>query len=550
MRAIKYEEHWSGKAPIKAESAILYISNYESFTKVTKIDTSIDASYMKASVSAESSKSISESFTENNINILIHAYADYGWFEMKEGATLVPAAEALKKSNQQEFIKAYGSRFIIKEKRMNSISILITIRNVSKKFKSVVSSTLSASGGYGGASIKAKQTINEEITRDSNSDRIELSAFTVGGEGIEGLKDIILPNLKNNSNAIEYINELIKNNLSAFNEKNAIPYECAVADMKIFGITEVAEIPWDYDRMKNMEKLKDMYVELSYHIELYEKIKNRIDPFFTLLGGEENRTDCINRYENNIGAIRDHLHDIAVRHENCKINPDKSSFEIINYQTKMIGGLARLIPVNVLFTNSINNLFMKYYKDYDGLEDTVVENLLSTVPSQRKMDLMKWIGPDEYLEVLLRFESKKRWQKVQIVKLHDSLDYKQNKPILEGNKKTEFYNGPQQDFILWNSGYDNNSIEHAILEYIPKVHGNLDFGPLGLSTVSVEYSYSLFCTLVDYAGREFTYKVMDLEMVTFHKLAGDFSPGIKSESLIKNITYYIPTDNNIIGPLF
>ncbi len=549
LRAIDYDEIWAGKAPIMAESAILYISNYETFTRVTKIDTSIDASYIKASVSAENSKSISESFTENNVNVLIHAYADYGWFEMKEGASLVPAAELLKNTNQQEFIRVHGSRFIIKEKRMNSISILITIRNVSKKFKSVVSSTFSASGGYGGASIKAKQTINEEITRDSNSDRIELSAFTVGGEGLPGLKDIILPNLKNNLNAIEYINELIKNNLSHFDEKNAIPYECAVADMRIFGLTEIAEIPWDYKRMQKMEKLKSMHSELSYHLDLYKKIKDRINPFYALLGGEENRNSYVSRYENIIETVKGQLHDLAVRHENCKINTDELSFEIPNYSTKLIGGLTQLIPVNVLYINSINNKYYAYSPDYDGLSDAVMENLLSTVPSQRKVDLMKWIGYDEYLVVLLRFESKKRWQKVQIVKLHDSLDYKQNRPLLEGNKKTEFYNGPQQDFVLWNSEYDNNnSIEHAILEYIPKVHGNLNFGELSLFHVYVEYKYTLFCTLIDYAAREFTYKIMDLEMITFHRPVGDFKPGVITESVIKNISYYIPTDNDITGP--
>lgn len=548
LRAINYEEHWAGKAPNIAESAILYISDYETFTKVTKIDTNIDASYMQASVSSESSKSISESFTENNINILIHAYADYGVFGMKEGASLVPAAELLKNTNQQEFIKVYGSRFIIKEKRMNSISILITIRNVSKKFKSVVSSTFSAKVGYGGASVKAKQTINEEITKDSNSDRIELSAFTLGGEGLAGLKDIILPNLKNNSDAIEYINGLIKNSLTPFNEKNAIPYECSVADMRIFGLTEIAEIPWNYKRMQNMEKLKSIYSELSYHLSIYDKIKHRINPYYELLGGEENRNKYINWIEKNIESFKDQLHDIAVRHENCKININELSFEIPYYSTKLISGLAQLIPVNVMYTNSINNKYSAYSADYSGLSDDVMENLMNTVPSQRKIDLMGWIRNDEYLVVLLRFESRKRWQKVQIVKLHDSLDYKQNRPFLEGNKKTEFYNGPQQDFVLWNSEFDNNScIEHAILEYIPKVHGNLDFEPFGLS-VNVEYKYTLFCTLTDYAGREFTYKIMDLEMVTFHRPEGDFKPGVITESVIKNITYYIPTDNDIIGP--
>lgn len=529
-RAIDYEEEWLTKGA-KAKSEILYISNYESFTKVIKIDTSLSASYLQASVSSESSKSISESFSESNINILIQAYADYGWFGMKAGAKLVDEAKAVLKDNQQEFIKRYGSRFIDKEQRMNSISILLTIRNVSKKFKSTISSTLSASGGYAGASASIKQTINEEITRENNSDRIELSAFTIGGEGIAGLKDVILPNLKNNNNAIEYINELITTNLATLTKENAIPYDCSVADMRIFGLTETAEIPWDFNRMQKMEKLKTMYLELSEHLEIYDKVKNRTNPFFELLGGESNRTLFVDKLVGpHINKFEDSLLDIARRHEFCKTNIDESSFTIPNHQTNLFGDLKELLPqdyimMGLYYDPTLENLKVQH------IDDMILDKLMSTIPKDRNDALLEWINPSEKFNV--NFQSRNpRLHK--ILTITDSLKYKHAYPVCEGVKKTKIYEGPGGLYTLWaNFPLENKTFEQSILEYIPKVHCQFKFQPFIPNIIKAEYEYSLYYTVIDIADREFTYKLLDLEMEVFNYFDGTQS------SNIKNISYYL-----------
>lgn len=528
-RAIDYEEEWLTKGA-KSKSEILYISNYESFTKAIKIDTSLSASYLKASVSSESSKSISESFSETNINILIQAYADYGWFGMKAGAKLTDDAIAVLQNNQQEFIKRYGSRFIDKEQRMNSISILLTIRNVSKKFKSTISSTLSASGGYAGASASIKQTINEEITRENNSDRIELSAFTIGGEGIAGLKDVILPNLKNNNNAIEYINELITTNLATLTKDNAIPYDCSVADMRIFGLTETAKIPWDFSRMQSMEKLKTMYLQLSQHLEIYDKIKNRITPFYELFGGESIRSLYVYKLIGpRITIFEDSLLDIARRHEFCKTNIDESSFDIPNYQTNLFGDLKELVPQDYIMMGLYYDPTIENGK-LQQLDDVILDKIMSTIPKDRENALLEWITPSERFNV--NFQPRTR--KTKVLTITDSLKYKHSYPYCEGVKKTKIYEGPGGVFTLWaNSPLDSKTLEQSILEYIPTVHCPFKFQPFVPNVIKVEYEYSLYYTVIDMANREFTYKLLDLEMDVFHYYDGTQS------SNTRLISYYL-----------
>ncbi|MFN8291209.1 MAG: hypothetical protein U0U70_13210 [Chitinophagaceae bacterium] len=301
-----------------------YVANYESLQEELKIDTKVAASYLKDKLDLTFKSSFENSFSSNSINVILKAYAEYGRWSLDPEADLIEEAKKIRDQNPKKFIETFGSRYIATENRMNAIYVLITVYSVSTIIKRKMESSLSAGIGIGKLTASAKEAFISELKNTVESDRISTNAYTIGGTGITGFKDLIIENIKREKDPLRSIGEALSKTVGQLDVSNSIPYSFIVTSMSKFGIEEKPNIEWSFERSKTLSILTEIYRNVYYKLSILKGLEAKNHPLYFLIDDEA----LIKNLIKDINVIDEFLLDIKARHKNCQESTDPTTFAI------------------------------------------------------------------------------------------------------------------------------------------------------------------------------------------------------------------------------
>ena len=484
----------------------LYVKDFKSVKEELKVDISASASYLGAKAEFSQKKQFDTSYSENSITILIQAYSDFGRFGMANDK-LNEEAKNLIDNDQQEFIARFGTRYIALVSKMISLNVIIRIESVSNKLKQTLNEMISVEGSYGALSAKAKYEVNKALTKENSKDTISIEVFAIGGTGVEGLKDMVIGQL-NSSDPLNQIGINIFNTLKTFKKVNSIAYELISEDFRQYGLTEEPKLKWSLYRKNTLIKLKDMYDELKYHIEIYEEvIKNRHPLNFIIPPSE---MQFILSHTNDIDIYYKRLAEIELHHKNCRENPDDSSFFLPNFSCQIFDN-------NLLKRCELKRLrFYAYNDELKTIDNTKLYLILKESIFDRE-DYIKALFPTiKRLLIQIDFEYK---EGVKYIEFHDSLTLTRRKDGHNWQGQVIRLIGDNGNFMIIPANYDfvnpensnkdyfgNDALEKYIFnELNDRKFGNLYNGEL------VNYKYELYYTVIDNADRKYTFLFMETD---------------------------------------
>jgi hypothetical protein len=489
------ERRIDGGGAAMATYEFLYVSNYQSFTEELKIDSKVSASYLGNSIDSAIKHNYDSSFSTNSINVIVKAWADYGRWSLNPEAKLTDEAQTLLNQNPNQFLKVYGTRYIATESRMNAIYVVITVNSVSSLVKRRMDSSLSAGLGIGRLTASAKQTFIDEIKNTIESEKISINAYAIGGNGIAGFKDIIITSIKNEKDPLTSIGTAIANTIGQMDSTNAIAYSYLVADMLNFGLNQQPEIEWNYDRARALEHLSNIYEKGNYKLQILKAIKEKTHPLYFLLNNPD-RT--FNEYLQNIPVYENYLIDIKNRHENCRKNPDPSSYALpfVNYEILSDFYLDLMKSPTVQFDGYNFNAGDTQPKE---IRTEILETILNTEPQNRNT-VIKSFFPDS---IGLGVNIQPTGTGLSVMKLYDELNGFRPYNGDRWNTSVITYTGNANgSFQLIHTTSTFEKLENTIFVELFKRR------PILIEGETLQFEYKLFCSLTDKAQRKFNYLLM------------------------------------------
>ncbi|MCG7510834.1 hypothetical protein MHN29_07170 [Tenacibaculum sp. Cn5-46] len=265
---IEPEVQSSGRSSID----LFYADDYYSYQKVIRNDLRLSASYLSNSGGYSRSTEFDYSYDENSIIVVLRAETDYGEWILGSDAKLTLEAQQLL-NNPVEFANRFGTRYISSENRINGLYVTFVIHNVSKKVKKTFKSSISASGGFGKLSVKAKSKFSKMISRSWKSNRMSMTINSIGGTGIGSLAVILENIIQEKNNPLKFIISSAKSVLETFTIDNAWPNEFYVASMKNFGLSIDPAIEWTVERNKKLIECKNNYYKLKSKYNIVKKMR-------------------------------------------------------------------------------------------------------------------------------------------------------------------------------------------------------------------------------------------------------------------------------------
>lgn len=170
-----------------------FVQNTEALKRSLGIDTRVDATVLK--FTGSSSYSISSNYTlnEENLNIVVKGETEYAQLALDLGKTkLLPQFQKLiHEGKMQEFERECGSRLVTSERLGVSVSLVISIQNVSRQTMVNLGLTNSGSGGIGPLSGKAQSAINAMLNSGNESHHASMQLLIRGGDGVRTTEDLI-----------------------------------------------------------------------------------------------------------------------------------------------------------------------------------------------------------------------------------------------------------------------------------------------------------------------------------------------------------------------
>jgi hypothetical protein len=168
LRAIEYVAK-KPEGTAKTNFDTILVTSSTQLKQALQIDLQVDASYLAFSGGASFSYDQSSLFSQDTITVVMRTNSDYGLVEM-EKARLTPMAEDLiKRKKMDQFEATYGSRYVVKEKRGASVSVILTVADLNSSEKTTIFASVRASGGWGPIGGSAKASFQQSLARSAQN---------------------------------------------------------------------------------------------------------------------------------------------------------------------------------------------------------------------------------------------------------------------------------------------------------------------------------------------------------------------------------------------
>lgn len=477
---------------------ILYVHDFVSLQDELKVDRTVSASYLSNNFESSSKHSYDNSFSSESVSILIKVFADYGRWALNPESSLTGEAQKLLDSDPIEFSNVYGTRYVASERRMNAVFIFLTLSSVSASLKNIMQSTLSVGLGIGKLTATAKEAINHEIKNTTITERLSINAYSIGGKGLAGFKDLALTKIKTVDNPLTQIAEALSSTIALLDETNAVPYAFNIADMRNMGLRINIQVPWTYERAKELLNLKRIYDDAFYKFDILKGIKNKTHNLYFLIDDDE----AVSLMTNRIEEYESFLLEISKCHLNCRNNPDPSSYRWDGFVPEIIRD-TYLDFLKVPWMQ-YNGIILDKNNEASSVDLNIMEQILNEPPETRSVVINNFFPQSKGFGVTIQHAG----SNVNVMKLFDA--FEGYNPFRNYRWKLNLvkYTGRPGGFPLYKTtggGLEDIFFKGDFATRRPKIKPGEHF----------EYSYRLYCTLIDKAKREFTYLIMETEVINY-----------------------------------
>jgi hypothetical protein len=183
-----------------------------------------------------------------------------------------------------EFAETYGKAVVVQEDRGASVSVIVTISQVSNQNMEKINDGMSAHGGFGPLTASAKLAFENETQQASKEGRLDVQVVSTGGEGFGKLHGVVTDALGGN-NSFEECTKAIGDYVAQFTMANAAPIGYHVQSMTAFGWIPTHD---DEDISTDLKQRK-----LFHIVDEYRARTNESDQIDGILKGTDPRVKLI-----------------------------------------------------------------------------------------------------------------------------------------------------------------------------------------------------------------------------------------------------------------
>ena len=346
IRCVTFTEDAGTKGALGTTFSEVLVRDSTQLKSALSLDLSIDASCLLFKGSGSFSYDYSSLFETDSLTAVLSASSQFGSRTMKEPA-LDAAAEALIASGKMdEFADRYGKAVVVQEDRGASVSIIITIANISSETMQKINTSMSASGGFGPFSASAKTAFQSETQQASKEGRINIQVLSTGGEGFGALSDVVASVLIQD-NSFEKVQAALGIYLKSFTMENSAPIGFHTQSMSAFGWKPKPE---DADPVIEQKQRK-----LLYLVDQYRNSLSTYNQINAILDGTDPRSKLMDEDDRNLltfGSVKykEYLDTVAITYANCKadVSPAATGCDIPADKT--------LPPVDDLVNSALSSL--------------------------------------------------------------------------------------------------------------------------------------------------------------------------------------------------
>lgn len=193
----------------------LVVTSSRALKTVLGIDTQMDASILSYSGGGSFSFNSEVDISENDATVVIQGDAEYNPDILNlQNLKYRPDVQGLIDAGDiPGFHRTCGDNLITSVKRGTRVSIVLSIRGMSRQEKLDVNSSASISGSFGPLSGSAKNHINALLQSSSSTAEVKVQVFVRGGDGLPNLDSLVNALLLNGTSLQQFttgISELLK----------------------------------------------------------------------------------------------------------------------------------------------------------------------------------------------------------------------------------------------------------------------------------------------------------------------------------------------------
>lgn len=229
-------------------------------------------------------------FEESSLILVIKASTEFGKKSIRNLKLTKDAKKVLKK-NTDDFIRIYGTKIPIMERRGASVYIVCKISNISETTKKEIQSGLTAEAGGLLFSAKLETKLNKVIKTATDNGNFNYQLVTTGGTGLNSLSSIIASSdLPNNPNSFF---QLLKTGVSEyfkqFNFQNSVPIGFFCASYKDIdpSLKNIKTNELSLKQLRLLQIISSLYRENEKLLDKYIAITTGNSPVSGLLTNEQ-----------------------------------------------------------------------------------------------------------------------------------------------------------------------------------------------------------------------------------------------------------------------
>ncbi|MEP1574735.1 hypothetical protein [Roseibium album] len=277
--AIVSQPVWLDQGAPSSGVEVYYVRNQRELNQTAKRDIHIEGRYLAANASGGYSFDRISKFSSDSISVVFVATVDFGRKALQAGAALTVAASAKLAADPVAFARLYGRRYVSQQRQGAFLTAVITIDALDSYTKNSFTSTLSAGGGIGRFSAKAKAEFNKIAESASKQSRMRIEVGAVGGDGPEGLAKILTGYARDSADPFGDISSKLKAAMAGFSKENSATIEYTVSPMSDFGLDDSVLPPWYDAQEERLLALADDYRNTLKDLEIVEAYEGGAGPY-------------------------------------------------------------------------------------------------------------------------------------------------------------------------------------------------------------------------------------------------------------------------------
>ena len=253
------------------------VTNSLQMKQALSFDMSVEANGFGMSAAGSFDYNSNSRYASNSITMVLKIYTNFANMKMDDAHLTKDAQSLIDSKQMDEFVQTYGSRYVVMEARGAMVAVILRVSDVSDDTNSTVKTSLSASGGWGPISGKARAAFEKEVENASQQGRLDIEVYSFGGQGLGDLSNLVKSQAAK-ADAFSNIEVALSDYVKSFNVGNPGPVGFYTASMSDFGLDLAMEDLWNENKERKLLELVALNDETKTKIDTINALLEHRDP--------------------------------------------------------------------------------------------------------------------------------------------------------------------------------------------------------------------------------------------------------------------------------